>query len=260
MITGTMITEITTEEKIFERMFMRLRKLRVLSVKIITGSHVFSFPESIGQLRHLRHLCFRTTLIRQVLPSTIAKLRYMHVLDFGVCGDLVFPSGEDMSNLINLQHIIAMADLNCPNIGMLTSLQTLPLFPVKKEPGYELQQLRHLNKLRGKLHIHGLENIGSKEEALEAKLDGKERLKELVLVWDDESCSPEVEAEVLDGLCPPLELEKLEITDYHSLSYPDWMIGGHKGPKYLRDLELSGCSRLRPAPELFEFFVHLCSL
>ncbi|KAB8116074.1 hypothetical protein EE612_057030 [Oryza sativa] len=253
-------TEIPTEEKIFERMFMRLRKLRVLSVKIITGSHVFSFPESIGQLRHLRHLCFRTTLIRQVLPNTIAKLRYMHVLDFGVCGDLVFPSGEDMSNLINLQHIIATADLNCPNIGMLTSLQTLPLFPVKKEPGYELQQLRHLNKLRGKLHIHGLENVGSKEEALEAKLDGKERLKELVLVWDDESCSPEVEAEVLEGLCPPLELERLEITDYHGSSYPDWMIGGHKGPKYLRELELSGCSRLGPAPELFEFFIHLRSL
>lgn len=132
---------------------------------------------------------------------------------------------------------------------------------------HELQQLRHLNKFRGlvaKLHImitmHGHGNFGSKEEALEAKLDGKERLKELVLVWDDESCSPEVEAEVLEGLCPPLELERLEITDYHGSSYPDWMIGGHKGPKYLRELELSGCSRLGPAPELFEFFIHLRSL
>lgn len=45
---------------------------------------------------------------------------------------------------------------------------------------------------------------------------------------------PEIEAEVFQGLCPPLEIQRLEITDHHGSRYPDWMIGGHKGPKYLR--------------------------
>ena len=91
-----------------------------------------------------------------------------------------------------------------PNLGRLVSLQTLPGFTVSNEQGYEIRQLRDLKKLR-RLVIRGLENVKSKEEALEANLAAKERLTELELRWScnaSNRCSREVDAEVLEGLCP----------------------------------------------------------
>jgi hypothetical protein len=110
-----------------------------------------------------------------------------------------------------LQRVITFADLEFPNVDKLTWLQELRFFTVKNERGYELRQLKNLNKLRDKLQIHALENVGSKDEAIEASLADKEQLAELVLCWDDGSCSPEVEAEVLEDLCPSKYLERLEI-------------------------------------------------
>ncbi|KAF0896431.1 hypothetical protein E2562_024300 [Oryza meyeriana var. granulata] len=239
--------------------FMRLKKLRVLSMLSVTTSNgVFSFPASIGRLKHLRYLAFRTGRVKLVFPSTFTNLYHLQVLDIDGCKDLVFSSREDI-NLLNLRHVISSADLNFRNIGGLTSLQTLSFFTAKKEPGYELQQLKHLSKLRGRLEIHGLENVQSKEEALEANLASKEHLKQLVLVWDKDTCCPEIQAEVLEGLYPPAELEKLEIANYHGSRYPDWMVGKQKGPKNLHILCLRSCSGLGSAQKLFEF-INLQSL
>ena len=90
-----------------------------------------------------------------------------------------------------------------PNVGGLTSLQTLPSFTVKKEQGYELKQLKHLNKLRGALVINGLGIVGSKEEALEAQLARKERLTKLELDFGNNTFNdPDVAAEVLEPSPP----------------------------------------------------------
>jgi hypothetical protein len=40
-----------------------------------------------------------------------------------------------------------------------------------------------LEKIGGKLEIHGLENVRTREEANEAKLMAKRNLTELALVW-----------------------------------------------------------------------------
>lgn len=224
----------------------------------VTTSNIFSFPASIGRLKHLRYLAFRAGRVKLVFPSTFTNLYHLQVLDIGGCKELVFSSGEDI-NLLNLRHVISSADLNFRNIGGLTSLQTLSVFTAKKGPGYELQQLKHLSKLRGRLEMHGLENVQSKEEALEANLASKERLKQLALVWDKDTCCPEVQAEVLEGLYPPPELEKLEITNYHGSRYPDWMVGKQKGPKNLHILCLRSCSGLGSSQKLSEF-VNLRSL
>ena len=67
----------------------------------------------------------------------------------------------------------------------------------------------------------------------------------------------EVAAEVLEGLCPPVGLEALLIYDYNGSRYPDWMVGKLTGgPKNLKLLEIYGCSRLGPGPQL-EAFPHL---
>ncbi|KAF0896433.1 hypothetical protein E2562_024302 [Oryza meyeriana var. granulata] len=166
-----------------------------------------------------------------------------------------------------LRHVITVASLNFPNIGRLRLLQTLPFLTVKKEVGYELQQLSHLNNLRGKLRIHGLKNVQSKEEALEAKLVDKKRLTELTLAWDDGSCtSSDDEEGVLEGFCPPMQLQKLEIRDYHGSSYPNWMVDKNKnGPNWdtlpdnlehltsLKELRISECPNIPPEQTFKEY-------
>uniref|UniRef100_A0ACD6AD79 Uncharacterized protein n=1 Tax=Avena sativa TaxID=4498 RepID=A0ACD6AD79_AVESA len=251
------------EKEVLKCMFGRLRKLRVLTIisgkACFLGSHA-RVPACIGQLRHLRYLAFRTgvhhyisTTIRLVLPATLSKLYHMQVLDFGGIQEVVFTSCED---LINLRHVVFKRDVDIPGIGRLTSLQTMRDFNVRKRPGYELKQLGNLNKLRGQLRMRGLRKVESKAEALEANLADKEGLTTLKLSWSDEA-SPEVQAEVLEGLCPPKDLTSLSIKNYKGPRYPSWM--HHGGPKHVNHLMLDGCSP-KPGPEFGRFCAHLHEL
>uniref|UniRef100_A0A8R7RA27 NB-ARC domain-containing protein n=1 Tax=Triticum urartu TaxID=4572 RepID=A0A8R7RA27_TRIUA len=265
LIIGEKIRVESTECKVFVSMFTMLtglRKLRVLNLPYgVFGLTTFSFPDSIGQWKHLRYLAFGVSpLTKLTLPGAFTKLYHMQVVDFGLCTVLAFSSGEDMMNLVNLRHVIRKADLDFPNIGRLTWLQMLPYITIKKKLGYESHQLKHLNRLQGKLQIHGLENVESKEEAVEVNLAGKEKLTELILSWDDKTCSPLVQAEVLEGLCPSKYLEILEIRNYRSMRLPYWMTGKNNGgPKNLHTLRVGGWSQLGPAPDLGAF-IHLHSL
>nr|BBF89556.1 putative NBS-LRR class RGA [Oryza glaberrima]BBF89561.1 putative NBS-LRR class RGA [Oryza glaberrima] len=264
--------DMIADETLFESMFTRMRKLRVLGVKTFgfKQRRELSFPNSISNLKHLRYFGFATgstSTCKLVLPRTMTKLYHLQVLDFGYCRELVFSSEEDLCRLTNLRHFIASdQELNIPNFGRLTSLQTIPLLTVTKEAGCEIQQLAQLNKLRGRLQIEGLENVESKEAAAGANLAAKKGLKELVLVWDwnDESCSPDVQAEVLEGLCPPMELETLEIRGYRCSMYPSWLVGQllnlNNGPKFLNQLKLNRCSPLGSIPQQSELFTDLRSL
>ncbi|KAI4969575.1 hypothetical protein ZWY2020_000489 [Hordeum vulgare] len=255
----------SNEYQVFASMFttfMGLRKLRVLNLCLIgTGLRKFSFPDSIGQLKHLRYFLFWVTaLTRLTVPAAFTKLYHMQVVDFGGCRDLAFSSSEDMMNLINLRCVISEARLDFPDVGRLTWLQMLPFFTIRKKQGYEPHQLKHLNKLQGTLYICGLENVESKEDALEVNLAAKEKLTELVLQWKRGSCSPEVQAEVVEGLCPSKYLERLEIRNYLASGLPNWIVGMHSGsPKNLQELIFRNCGQLGPAGDLGAF-VYLLSL
>uniref|UniRef100_A0ACD5UI37 Uncharacterized protein n=1 Tax=Avena sativa TaxID=4498 RepID=A0ACD5UI37_AVESA len=271
LIISDSITIGSIESKVFVSMFsmlMGLQKLRVLNLRfggrgdnLCRNHFTFSFPDCIGQLKHLRYLAFwvprHTNLI---IPGSFTKLYHMQVVDFGHCTKLEFSGGEDMMNLVNLRCVISWTGLDFPNVGRLTLLQMLPVFTIRKKQGYEPHQLKHLNKLQDELHILGLENVQSKEEALEVNLAGKEKLAELLLQWDKQSCTPEVEAEVLEGLCPSKYLERLDICQYHGITLPNWMMRNHNGgPKYLQELTFSRCSQQGLAPDLGAF-IHLRSL
>ncbi|CAO1940411.1 unnamed protein product [Urochloa humidicola] len=253
-------------EKVFENLFMRMRKLRVLVVKLNHKTEAFSVPASIDQMKHLRYFGFKYKLSsegnRLILPSAISKLYHMQTIKVGssYC-EVSCP--EDMSNLIHLRHI--SGPLFIPNVGRLTSLQTLPRFKVREERGYELKQLNHLNKLRGTLMIDDLGNAGSKEEALEAHLTQKKRLTKLELWFDGcEDRDPDIIAEIFEGLCPPEDLLELAIWDYNcSLRYPSWMLSPQHpdAPRRLQTLVLRWCSPLASIPEdsvLFKGLLELC--
>lgn len=154
---------------------------------------------------------------------------------------LTFPCAEDMADgLIDLRHSSSL--LNFPNIGKLASLRTMPRFVVRsqEQEGFELKQLEDLNNLCGTLTIGGLGLVGSKKDALEANLDKKTQLTELELDFGKEHiCNPEDEAEVLDGLSPPWNLEQLTIRKYNGSRYPSWMLS----PDYpgAKGLNLDNC-------------------
>ncbi|XP_020160635.1 putative disease resistance RPP13-like protein 1 [Aegilops tauschii subsp. strangulata] len=249
------------EEIVIKNILKSLPKLRVLAIAssledsaFIWKPDTFSVPESVGQLKHLRYLAFRTDRgCRVILPSSLNQLYQMQLLDFGQCHDLVFCCDD----LIHLRHLFSGLGLQFSNISRIVSLQTFPPFKVSREQGHEAKQLRYLNRLCGQLTIKGLENVKSREEALEFDLAAKKRLTDLTLSFIGSS---EVAAEVLEGLCPPVGLEKLRIEGYKGLGYPKWMVGRqNSGPEKLQKLELSIWGQPGPAPEL-EAFIHLREL
>ncbi|XP_071681891.1 putative disease resistance RPP13-like protein 1 [Lolium perenne] len=256
-------TDVLIEEKVIESICKRLRKLRVLAIafskehRAIMQPDEFSIPKSICQLKHLCYFAFRTKAsCTLILPRSLNKLHHVQLLDFGDCDNVEFTFGE----LVNLRHIFYGFNVKFPNISRLISLQTVPSFTVRNEPGYEIEQLRDLNSLRRSLVISGLANVKSKEEALEANLAGKERLRDLAMLWGDSEtrCSPEVEAEILEGMCPPVGLQELQLDGYKGSRYPDWMVGKQDGgPKYVQSLCFQHSSRPGPASELAKAFPHL---
>jgi hypothetical protein len=200
-----------------------------------------------------------------ILPITLTELYHLQVLNLKGYSELKFPPEMDVGKLSNLRHIsMDSRGMAFPNIGRLTSLKTLERFRVSIEHGYKIKQLRDLNKLQGLLTIADVGNVKSKNEAHEANLAAKTRLAELKLMWNhryEGTTPPEVEAEVLEGLCPPRGLKSLEIYEYRGLTYPSWMMGvQNSGPKYINTLLLGKCYQLGPAPELFECFIHLREL
>ena len=141
----------------------------------------------------------------------------------------------------------------------MKSLRELSDFRVRKEKGYELQQLEGLNHLCGRLRISGLENVESKERALEAKLSDKKYLTTLILEWPLQPSSqhPDLEAEVIEGLCPPSQLTKLVIYGYRGWKCPSWL---EQKFSSLRCLELEHCVNLEALPDISELFIHLDEL
>ncbi|VAH23275.1 unnamed protein product [Triticum turgidum subsp. durum] len=253
---------------LFENIFKKLQKLRVLLVRSQDPELVLDIPETVGQLKYLRYLGLGIFEAKLTVPETVQQLYHLQVLEFGeVCVVKVSP-GMIISNLTNLRHILGhLLAVMFRNIGRLTSLQTLQEFHVGKGQGYGLDQLKDLNKLRGSLAIENLENVEGKVRAEEGKLADKIHLTGLKLRWkdsriqyrrSDKPVDPNVQEEVLEALCPPKDLKSLEISCYRSQRYPSWMVDKQKdGPMFLQKLELSFCPMCKPAPEIFQVFTKL---
>uniref|UniRef100_A0A0D9YM25 Uncharacterized protein n=1 Tax=Oryza glumipatula TaxID=40148 RepID=A0A0D9YM25_9ORYZ len=230
--------------KFLKPMLKKLKKLRVLSLCCFSS---YTLPKHIGKLKHLRYLNLERTSISK-LPKSSCKLYHLLVLKMNKKVSKTLP--KKSNNLISLRRINGpLKDVR--NVGMLTSLEDMKEFQVKKEKGYEIGQLGSLTKLRGHLRIMNLDNQrmqSSKRTNLDA----------LRLVWNHDTYKDNnVDLEVLEGLEPSSRLNELAIEGYRSTSYPKWLIGCSQS---LRSLELLNCTFLENLPSNLQCFARCRSL
>ncbi|GLT64590.1 hypothetical protein SLA2020_370740 [Shorea laevis] len=106
------------------------------------------------------------------------------------------------------------------NLGRLKNLQTLPLFFVGATKGHKIEELEYLSRLRGRLEIRNLELVKDKSEAMRAKLHEK-AVNDLELIWGKEGNQDE---DVLEGLRPHSNLQRLTVDGYGGKNLPSWML------------------------------------
>ncbi|KAJ4798724.1 Symbiosis-related disease resistance protein [Rhynchospora pubera] len=185
------------------------------------------------------------------------------------CGNLLhLPKG--IVNLIKLRHLIADGRHylgRIPGIGKMTCLQELDAFYIEKELGHKIIELKELQELRGSLRVHNLDNVENGEEASQAKLKEKRYLTELRFSWDNPSfpSPPDVSADVLESVCPPPFLKRLDIIGYNGTRCPtcDMEGGAHEVTAFtdnqeralelltsLQTLVFKNCRNLQILPEM----------
>ncbi|WVZ51144.1 hypothetical protein U9M48_002313 [Paspalum notatum var. saurae] len=198
------------------------RDLRTL---MLFGAHDSSFASTFQQeLINNEKMRAVRVLNMEMLPEAICKLYHLQVLDIKDFNpETVVPKG--LHKLRNLRHFFAREQLHTKiaSVGDLIFLQELNAFDVGKGDEFRIGQLEKLNEIRGALSICNLQNIESKEEANKARLSDKQYLTSLRLSWDDMPRSLG-KLNIIDGLEPPMGLEKLHVDGYNG-SAPSWLGG-----------------------------------
>jgi hypothetical protein len=90
-----------------------------------------------------------------------------------------------MNRLISLRHLYAHPNTIdfLSGIGSLTNLQELEEFHVLKQKGNTISELMDILAISGQLVIRYLNNVSSKEEAINTKDEEKRHLRSLSLIW-----------------------------------------------------------------------------
>ncbi|GLT30378.1 hypothetical protein SLA2020_051800 [Shorea laevis] len=247
---------------VFHSMSTNLRKVRVLS---FYGADIDELLAFLGKMKHLRFLDVSRTRIKE-LPKFITKLYHLQTFRFMNCGEIKRPL-KGIWSLVNLRHIYFNDEKLMPaGIGGLTCLKTLQLFVVGQQEGHQIEELRCLSQLRGKLKIRNLGMVRDKEEAMGARLFEKDAIQELQLVFGEESNSGEEsngdeefnsgedrcehDEDILEGLQPHSNLKGLIIEYYCGKSCPSWMSKIENSLKNLVFMSLYQCLWLEKIPSL----------
>ncbi|KAG5014142.1 hypothetical protein AAZX31_09G244000 [Glycine max] len=226
-------------------------RLRVLTLKDL-GMKVL--PASIGDLKSLRYVDLSRNNFNK-LPICIGELQHLqtlllfHCLKLRELPDEVhhFPSLRhlDVDKCMNLMHMPSA-------LKKLTWLRSLPHFVTSKRNG--LEELLHLNQLRGDLEISHLERFkckgsssnNGKDHDHPIYLKEKQHLEGLTLRWnhDDEKKKHSLEDYQLQNLEPHPNLKRLFIIGYPGNQFPTCLLS----LKNLVEISLYNCPKWKHLP------------
>ncbi|KAG5053919.1 hypothetical protein JHK85_006429 [Glycine max] len=228
----------------------KLMYLRVLSFHDFRS--LYSLPDSIGKLIHLRYLDLPNSSV-ETLPKSFCNLYNLQTLKLCSCRKLTkLPS--DMRNLVNLRHLeIHETPIQEMPRGMskFNHLQHLDFFIVGKHKENGIKELGGLSNLRGHLEIRNLENVSQSDEALEAMIMDKKHINSLRLEWsrcNNNSTNFQLEIDVLCKLQPHFNIKSLGIIGYKGTRFPDWM--GNSSYCNMTRLYLRNCDNCSMLPSL----------
>ncbi|KAK4426855.1 putative disease resistance protein RGA1 [Sesamum alatum] len=212
---------------------------------------VEKLPNLVCKLEHLRYLAMSCYNIKR-LPESLTHLHNLQTLKLTDSEELLeLPRGlRVMKNLWFLE-IESFYSLLCtpPGLGDLIYLHELSIFIVGQDLSHQIDQLKELN-LGGNLSVQGLDNVSNIEDAKRANLMMKNNLTSLSLSWtnDMKKNTTEHYEQVLQGLQPHQNLEKICIKSYQGSGFPNWM--STLALKNLKEISLEQCRRCKHLPPL----------
>ncbi|RYQ86587.1 hypothetical protein Ahy_B10g106247 [Arachis hypogaea] len=236
--------------KVPKDLFMKLRRLRVLSLVGARGS-LNELLHFIAKLRHLRYLDVSQTQIKK-LPGSICTLYNLQTLKAARCPHLT-ELPRNMHCLVNLRYLdISFSRLERMPLHMskLKSLQKLSNFFVSKESASSIGELGELSHLRGSLMIQNIKNVVDPKDAMKASLKDKRNLDKLTFDWgrSADTENSQHEKNILEKLQPNTNLEALEIVHYTGTQFPTWL--GDPSFFHLVSLSLNHCKYCHILPSL----------
>uniref|UniRef100_A0A0D3HQW6 Uncharacterized protein n=1 Tax=Oryza barthii TaxID=65489 RepID=A0A0D3HQW6_9ORYZ len=171
------------------------------------------WPKDARPLRKLRFLDLSFTKITK-LKDLPTNLQVLHLR--GYDADRV---PQSITKLTNLRHLYVdgSALSKIQSIGQQTELQELESFIARRGQGFMIRELKNMREFTGRLCIRGIENIRSKDEAMEARLMDKKHVGALVIE------GKRVPKFALEGLQPHTNIQELTIKFFQEQDFPDWV-------------------------------------
>ena len=212
-------------------LYVKYRFLRALN---LSSTDILQLPSSIRNMKYLRFLALNNTKIK-ALPFEIGQVDTLQTLELKDCCRLTELPGST-SNLTKLRHLDVRQEpgnirVSMPHgIGQLTDLQTLTVFNIGNNLLHSsIVELKNLSGLLGHVHITGLENIKTADDAREANIVGKHFLEALTLEWSysegdmDDEMGEVIANDILQNLQPNRNIMELVVRNYAGNQFPAWM-------------------------------------
>jgi hypothetical protein len=231
--------------RVVENSIEKSKSLRLLRSNL---ENTFHLPK-LMDLKHLRYVC----LHRISLEGMRGLVKLYHLLLVDCLSDSRKEPRQVMyfGNIDRLRYVnYGAGRIGEFPIGRLTSLQELRNYRVQETKGNKISAIKNLRTLR-ELEVFGLENVGSLEEADNAKLSEKQYLNSLSLMWSARANAENGKDDlILDHLEPHAKIRNLKISGYCGARLPHWI--ENLRVKNLVSLELARCIYWEQLPSLAE--------